>query len=482
MRKTYLDNLPRGGQSQNGACIPKTNINWSKCIGERINFIYDDIEGEFEIIDIKIENSRTKLLCRYNKKDVLLDTGGIINCRLGNLLNLKTKDYKVKIGAHFKDTNRNMTIISREIKQTTHGKSVVAEKHYNYKCNECEYQGIIEESALLKGRGCPVCCKTPRKVIKGINDIATTATWMITYIKNKEDAFKYTYSSNKMIEFVCPICGQVKSMSINKVNLYKGIGCKMCGDGVSYPEKIMISVLQQLNIQFISEYSPKWIAKKRFDFYIPSMNLIIEMDGGFHYRDNNMTNQSVEDVRKIDDYKTQKANERNIEVVRIDCRLSEIDYIKNSIIKSDLKNKLNINEINWEECERKTYTSLIKEIYQYKKANPYLTTTDIGNIFHYDQSTIRRWLKKGEFIWKEHVYDVENEKCLWHIKRAKTQGKAVSIYKDDIWLGTFYSAGELERKSEELFGVKLSNQKINAVANGKRKHHKGYIFKFVKEE
>ena len=45
------------------------------------------------------------------------------------------------------------------------------------------------------------------------------------------------------------------------------------------------------------------------------------------------------------------------------------------------------------------------------------------------------------------------------------------------FLGEYQSASWLARNSEELFGVKLTRSKIGETCNGKRKTHKGYIFK-----
>ena len=59
------------------------------------------------------------------------------------------------------------------------------------------------------------------------------------------------------------------------------------------------------------------------------------------------------------------------------------------------------------------------------------------------------------------------------------RSKPVEILKNGVSLGIFPCAKEIERKSEELFGVKLSHSKISAVCTGKCKHHKKYQFKFV---
>ena len=54
-------------------------------------------------------------------------------------------------------------------------------------------------------------------------------------------------------------------MIINNIYNRKGIAC-MCNN-TSYPEKIIISMLDQLNIKYTKEYKPLWSNNKRYDFY-----------------------------------------------------------------------------------------------------------------------------------------------------------------------------------------------------------------------
>ena len=119
---------------------------------------------------------------------------------------------------------------------------------------------------------------------------------------NKEDAYKYTKCSNKKVYVKCPDCGSIKKDKVRINDLYRyGFSCKKCGDNISYPNKFMYNILDQLNIDFIPEYSPEWLGRKRFDFYIPSLSLIIEMDGGLGHgkRELRKENNSLE----IDEWK-----------------------------------------------------------------------------------------------------------------------------------------------------------------------------------
>lgn len=48
MRKVFLENLPRWEKGEGKGKIG--TINWSKSIGSKVRFVYEDIEGEVEIV------------------------------------------------------------------------------------------------------------------------------------------------------------------------------------------------------------------------------------------------------------------------------------------------------------------------------------------------------------------------------------------------------------------------------------------------
>ena len=91
------------------------------------------------------------------------------------------------------DVVNGLEIINQTYALDTHGwKS----KAYYVKCTKCGYEyDTPKREGNLKKYGCIVC--TGKKVVPGINDIATTTPWMVKYFENPEDATKYTYSSNK---------------------------------------------------------------------------------------------------------------------------------------------------------------------------------------------------------------------------------------------------------------------------------------------
>ena len=232
---------------------------------------------------------------------------------------------------------------------------------------------------------------------------------MIDYFVNKEDAYNYTKSSDKRIEMKCPYCGKIKDKPIKIATLYTkhSIGCN-CKDGISYPNKLMSNILKSLNLEFISEYSPKWSNNKKYDFYIPSKKLIIEMDGHFHYQNNTMNGQTANKSKEIDIYKDRLVEEHGLEIVRIRCDYDKIDnrlsYIKHHILNSQLINKINLSQIDWGKIDELSLDNFIKNVCEYyEEYKTEKTLIEISEHFDISYRTLFDYLHKGNQIgWCEY--------------------------------------------------------------------------------
>ncbi len=480
MKKVFLDNLPR--KEGVGALKGTQIIDWIHSVGYKVEFIYDEIKGEVEIICFCNGNLIIKYLDKTNYK---ISIRSFTNCRLGKLLGVLTNEFKIEIGSNLKDNNRNLVIIDREYRKGK-GKKSGNPKYYKYKCNICGWnEGWKSESSLLYGIGCSCCCG--RVVVEGINDISTTEPWMVKYFQGGYDEAKsYSRTSKEIIYPVCPDCGRIKinPMRIDSIYRYKSINC-ICGDVISYPEKFMFNLLEQLKIEFEYQYSPQWIKPKKYDFYfrIRDDKYIIEADGEWHKIDNNLSGKRKEESIQIDKYKDQLAIEHNIEIIRIDCSMSEMDYIKNNIIISKLSAILDLSNIDWYRAEESALSNLVKKACEIKFKNPDMTTKDIGEIMNLNRFTIRRYLGKGTQIWDWCNYNAKEEKTKSAIQSAikvgKMNGKPVELFKDGVSLGVFESGTELARQSEKVLGIKLYQRYINAVCLGKIKSYKGFTLKYI---
>ena len=463
----------------------KTHIDWKKSIGKTVEFIYDDIKGNLKIVDYKKEY----LYVKYLDYDIFkINSNSFKNCKIGTLIRKRTNEFKVKIGQIFKDDKRDFTIIDKKNEKDKNNRYW---KIYKYHCNKCNNEDWIKENHLLDGENCNTCCIPPKKIVLGINTIWDKARWMVDLGVSEEDAKRYTASSNKKIIVKCPHCEEKRLLLINNIYNNKSISCP-CSDKVSYPEKFMISVLEQLNINFKTEYVPKWcrytdykdsnkIKTGRYDFllegvYIDEKQVIIETDGGWHGKDNKMSGIKKEESEYIDNMKDKLALENGYKVIRIDCKKSESAYIKQNILNSKLNKIFNLNNINWLECEEFALSNRVKEICDYWNlySKEYISTIKIGKVFNISANTILSYLKRGAKLgWCD--YDAKKSKTKSCAKLNKTINK-VEIFKDGKSLGVFINCAELSRQSEELFGVHLIAKGISSVTRGERKSYKGYTF------
>lgn len=291
---------------------------------------------------------------------------------------------------------------------------------YIYKCQSCGYVGDMQESNVKSGCGC-VVCHGRRKTYIGINDLWTTNIEVANLLLNKKDGFNYSKGSGKKLWFVCPECGFRKRDVVSLVTR-RGLSCPMCSDGISYPNKFMFSLLTFMGIEFENEKTikDKYNCKNhyRYDFYIQSLNMIIEMHGKQHYRDVGKSWGSLEDVRKNDEKKESIAMENGIKYyIVVDSSKSELSFIKRSILNS-LGDFFDFSKVNWDECDKNATKSIVKKICDVWKINKTYTTTDISKELGICVSTVEKYLKIGNKLGMCE-YDKEKSFSRSHIKTTK---------------------------------------------------------------
>lgn len=469
-RKVFLEKLPH---SKSGK-----QIIWQKSVGLSFNFLYDGIKGNLKIIDYNKDNQNIYL--EYNNNKYKTKTSDILKCRLSYIIGLKIREFKYNIGdiINFKTGDIKITKSFRNNKG----------KRYEYKCLNCGQYNEIQEYMIGITNNCPVCCDNPQKVVKGINDIATTDRWIVNFLKNKEDSYKYNRCSGKKITFKCPNCGFEKQMSISAFVSY-GFSCPQCSDGFSMGNKFMLNILEQLNMEYESEKRFNWCTyynkyKNKqvtgvYDFYIPINNLIIEMDGKQHKKENNKFKLNLDEQKYIDNKKDELAKIHNLNIIRIDCEYTDLNYIKNNILNSKLNKILDFKNINWDNIFENVINSKIKQCCDI--FNKGKIVSELAIIFNVANRTIRSWLKQGNILnWCNYDAKIENLKA--HKVKNNKSSKQTEIFKNKQSLGIFPSCAELERQSAKLFGVNLNHSKISMVCNGKKPQYKGFTFKYVNDE
>lgn len=224
-----------------GVYKDKLVYDWKNSIGRDI--YVTDLENnnyKYKIINYEKDGSYVELIDNQNKK-YRIKSCNILHGKLSVITNNIVRDFRLNVGDLVTDNGRNLKIINRKLKNGS--------KYYTCKCMKCNGEYDIWETHLIKDKStCPYCLG--RKVLIGFNDLATVRPDLIKYLKNKEDSNKYTICSSKILELKCPECGFEKSMRVSKLS-YKGFSCPRCSDNISYSEKFMISLLDQLNVNYI---------------------------------------------------------------------------------------------------------------------------------------------------------------------------------------------------------------------------------------
>ena len=381
------------------------------------------------------------------------------------------KPFKYEIGQNFKDDNRDYSILDRYI-YIHHHKEGYSEyiKKYILKCNICKADTItLRESQINRGVGCP-CCNN-KVVVEGINDIPTTDPWMISYFQGGYDEAKqYTHGSGKRIYPRCPECGRISKVETFIYNIYrqKSITC-VCKDAISYPEKFIFNVLQQAKIEFkyqLTKNHFNWIGKYRYDFYLPKYKTIIEVHGLQHYED--------KDIIANDASKKQLVIENGFNYISLNCSYSKSDFIKNSIIHSEMAKLIDVSKIDWNECNSFAKKNLCKEICE--KFSEDKSVTQLANEYQLSKNSIRRMLHIGSELGICN-YDGKEENIKSSFKNENNT-KETSVYTvSGKYIGTYKSAKYIADNGENIVGKKLLVNSIYDCCNGRVKQYKGFIFR-----
>lgn len=332
----------------------------------------------------------------------------------------------------------------------------------------------VRYSYYLKSSKCRVCIN--KRVESGYNDIATTHPHLIKYFNDKEDAYKYTAGSGQKVLFKCPNCESIRYKVISSV-VGNGYNCNICNDNLSIGEKLVYSFLSVHNVDFEIHKTFDWSKRKEYDFYIPNSQTIIEVHGLQHYKETGR-GRTLKEEQKNDLLKINLANENGIKnYIIIDARISDIDFIKNNIIKSKLVELLKIKDVCWDDVDKKCIYSLMKEAWDIKNKNTNISTSEISRNLKISKATVIKWLKIGKQLNMCH-YDAKEEShnC---IKRNSDKAKRVVLaYKDGRFVGEYESASYIEKNSEKMFGELLYSSEIRRVCNGIKKSYKNFTFKY----
>lgn len=167
---------------------------------------------------------------------------------------------------------------------------------------------------ILNGSGCPMCANkrqsdrqtlTHSEYLKRLTDVTNSIT----------PVEKYKGGDTKVLHR-CSRCGYEWSVSPYAL-ISERTGCPKCNS--TKGENRIIKFLEDNDIKY--EFQKKFddlknINQLAYDFYIPSLNILIEYDGEFHYQ-NIFNNDNFEMSKIRDNLKNEYAQNNNIKLIRI---------------------------------------------------------------------------------------------------------------------------------------------------------------------
>lgn len=270
-----------------------------------------------------------------------------------------------------------------------------------FECLKCGAKFKRDGSQILRSKNCPRCAEIARCSIDINESISVTHPDLAKCLLYKKDGETHTRHSAKILWWKCPECG-VKVKRSPDSFLDKFV-CKFCSDGISYPNKFFASFLKEAGIVYTPEKVFDWSKFDknhhfRYDFYIESKNIIVEVMGGQHYEENNGWYGSGNSTKEVDIEKEMLARLHGIvNYIKIDCRISEPSFIKESIIK-EMKEFYNLKDLNWKRIESNSLKSKVIEVCECYNSNPNINIFKLGELFDVNRNVISKYLRLGSSV------------------------------------------------------------------------------------
>lgn len=289
--------------------------------------LYEKFNGKIEMVgEYKTAKAKTTFRCN--------ECGYVFEHNLGNLL--RQHDCPNCSG------NRNYTHEEavEKLNKSHNGNIVMMEKYVRntdrmlFHCNVCGNEWRTTPSDTLRGKhGCPKCAGkqeyTEDEIIKKIHDASNGD---IEVIGNPKGVRNY-------VEVHCKKCGH--TWEALPTHLFRGVGCPICSPTSKGEDTAYEWLKEHFNGDFISykkfdDLTGTGGGLLSYDFYIPSKNMCIEMQGRQHY-------EPVSRFGGEPQFQTQQEHDRRKRQYCIDngITLLEIPYTDYDNIEKILEKELN---------------------------------------------------------------------------------------------------------------------------------------------
>ena len=209
---------------------------------------------------------------------------------------------------------------------------------------KCLLHGLFYQTPdkHLLGQGCPSC-----RYIKSGNSLTKSTPEFISESQNiHKDRYDYSQTDYKnceeKIKIVCRRHGAFWQWPMDHLN---GVGCPKCGMFISKASTNISNFLSENKIDFQTEKAfdtcrnPKTNHQLKFDFHLPSKNILIEYDGKQHFKagaklggKHITTPEELVAIQYRDGIKTQWAKDNNVKLIRIGYKEDLIGILKKELI------------------------------------------------------------------------------------------------------------------------------------------------------
>lgn len=449
--------------------IEKINkkVDWTNNIGKRIFYEWDSKAGHFLILNYFKSNRKLLIQDSNGYGCFLISAGHLKELKLSYIFCDLKKDYKYKKYDTIDMDYGTILIKGRYVKNS--------QKFYMCEIgNVCK---IMKESEIYRSRKKLSTVEYHKKFGKKIYQTHPESK---IYFLNTQDIYDFSYGSNRKTYLICPNCNCIKYQKIS--DLYcKGFSCPCCSDGISYPNKFFANFLKQQSIEFKAEVGFEWSNLKRYDYYIPKLNTIVEIHGLQHYEDVGGYMEDYAKQEKNDKYKREIALSNGIQhYYEINCSISNPDYIYNNIKKSGILEIIKFNEskFNIELLEIESQKSLLIKVCEYWNNNK-LSTEDIAQKFNISRPTVASYLRKGvELNLCDYTPGKSRSYGSLKVDRSNTVHSGIKVRCIELDL-CFNSCTECANYLCEKFKTPFNKAHISACCRGERFSHKGFTFEKI---
>jgi len=197
----------------------------------------------------------------------------------------------------------------------------------------CRIHGLFEQYPSVHVKcGCPAC---------GVIRMAdtqrmTTAEFIRRSCQVHGDMYDYSQvvyvRGHDNVIILCRSHGPFEQDPYNHLG---GSGCPKC---THKTEGKMLEYLKTTGFDVVVQFAPVWCRQRgcfRYDFYIPSLNLIIELDGEQHFKSVSKWKNSGITLMKRDVYKMRAANSNGLRLIRIMQQLvwdNDTDWLNTNLL------------------------------------------------------------------------------------------------------------------------------------------------------